>query len=42
MQKASDDLRDAVKNGDPAAFKKAVNKLNHSCNDCHAKFRDAN
>ncbi len=40
MAKGSDDLIAAVKGDDPAAFKKAVNNLNHSCNECHTKFRD--
>ena len=40
MAKGSDDLDAAVKSDDAAAFKKAVNNLNHSCNECHTKFRD--
>ena len=40
MAKGSDDLIVAIKSSDAAAFKKAVNNLNHSCNECHTKFRD--
>ncbi len=40
MAKGSDDLIAAVKSDDAAAFKTAVNHLNHSCNECHTKFRD--
>ena len=40
MGKGADDLIDAIKKDDDKAFKKAINNLNHSCNDCHAKFRD--
>ena len=42
MQKASGRSARRRQNGDTAGFKKAINKLNHSCNDCHTKFRDAN
>jgi hypothetical protein len=40
MQKAAGDLSAAAKKGDPAAVKTAIGKLNASCNDCHADFRD--
>ena len=40
MAKGSDDLIDAIKKDDDKAFKKAVDNLNKSCNDCHTKFRD--
>lgn len=40
MAKGADDLIAATKGDDAAAFKKAVNNLNHSCNECHTKFRD--
>ncbi len=40
MAKGADDLNAAIKSDDAAAFKKAVNNLNHSCNECHTKFRD--
>ncbi len=40
MSKGSDDLIDAIKKDDATAFKKAVDNLNHSCNECHTKFRD--
>jgi len=40
MKKAADDLRTAIQAGNANAFKKALNSLNKSCNDCHAKFRD--
>jgi cytochrome c556 len=40
MAKSSDDMMASAQKGDGAAFKKAVNELNRSCNDCHTKFRD--
>ena len=40
MAKGSDDLIAAIKSSDDKAYKKAVNNLNHSCNECHTKFRD--
>ncbi len=40
MDKGADDLIAAIKAGNAANFKKAVDNLNHSCNDCHTKFRD--
>jgi cytochrome c556 len=40
MKKASADLATAARQSDGDGIKKAVNKLNASCNDCHADFRD--
>jgi cytochrome c556 len=40
MKKAADDLSAAAHKADADAIKKAVNKLNASCNDCHSDFRD--
>jgi hypothetical protein len=40
MQKAADDLAKAAKSGDAAGVKTAIGKVNASCNDCHADFRD--
>lgn len=40
MQKAAAELAEAAKKGDPDGVKKAVGKVNASCNDCHADFRD--
>jgi len=40
MQEASQDLAKAAKAKDTAKIKTAANKLNATCNDCHAKFRD--
>jgi hypothetical protein len=40
MQKAAGELSAAAKKGDAAEIKKAAMKLNASCNDCHADFRD--
>jgi cytochrome c556 len=40
MAKGSDDMISAAQKGDEKALKKAINDLNHSCNECHTKFRD--
>ena len=40
MAKGSDDLIDAIKRDNEKDFKRAVDNLNKSCNDCHTKFRD--
>ncbi len=40
MGKGADNLIAAIKAGNAAKFKKAVDSINKSCNDCHTKFRD--
>jgi cytochrome c556 len=40
MKKAAGDLSAAAKKSDSDGIKKAVNKINASCNDCHSDFRD--
>jgi cytochrome c556 len=40
MKKSAEDLATAAHKSDADAIKKSVNKLNASCNDCHADFRD--
>ena len=40
MRQGSDDLIAAVKANDVQSLRKALGKLNQSCTDCHAKFRD--
>lgn len=40
MVKSSEDFKKAAKGGDPKAIKEAATKLNSSCVDCHAAFRD--
>jgi cytochrome c556 len=40
MKTSAQELAAAAHKGDPEAIKKAVNKVNASCNDCHADFRD--
>jgi Cytochrome C' len=40
MQKGSKEALAAVKADDPAALKKAMLKINASCNECHSDFRD--
>jgi cytochrome c556 len=42
MQKASGELIEAIKKGDPAAVKTAASNVTSSCNNCHSDFRDAN
>jgi cytochrome c556 len=40
MDKAADDLSKATQNSDSEGVKKAVGKINDSCINCHADFRD--
>ena len=40
MKKASMELIEAVKSGDPAKVKSAAFKLEGSCTNCHSDFRD--
>jgi cytochrome c556 len=40
MNKAAEDLSKAARKSDSDGIKKAVNKLNDSCINCHSDFRD--
>jgi cytochrome c556 len=40
MKTAAEALSGALKSGDADGIKKAVGKINASCNDCHSDFRD--
>src|SRR4051794_35393023 len=40
MREASAELKKAAKDKDPDAIKKAAQRLNSSCNNCHGKSRD--
>jgi cytochrome c556 len=41
MHKASDELIKALKDKKPEEVKKAANKLNGTCTECHGVFRDS-
>ncbi len=40
MKAGAQELKDTLKDADPKKLKAAAGKLNASCNDCHAIFRD--
>jgi len=40
MIKGTDEMKKAIESGDTKVIKDAAAKLNSSCTDCHAKFRD--
>jgi cytochrome c556 len=40
MREGAEEWAKAARSGDPAQFKKASNKLDASCTDCHGDFRD--
>jgi hypothetical protein len=40
MRKASDELIQSAKGGNPVQVKKAINNLNSTCTNCHSDFRE--